>query len=167
MQWFCTLPVILYFYIWKETQHDVFGHVKPLAPGLASKGTDNIITGTITFLVSRWSKWGATWLFGHVMPLAPVLHNAPSIINGITEFLRSGWFKWHATWHFDHVITTGTSIHITQCWWHCQWHCGISYLKEIKIKCNMIFWSCDTIGTSTGITWCKWCHQMAPLYSLC
>ena len=74
------------------------------------------------FLWSRQSKWGATWLFGHVMPLVLVSasHYANSIINDAIAFLRSRWLKSGKTlliWSFDTICTS-----ITWFWWHYQWH---------------------------------------------
>ena len=38
------------------------------------------INGTIAFLQSTWPNWGATWLFGHVMPLASASHGSHGIV---------------------------------------------------------------------------------------
>ena len=42
-----------------EVQHDPFGHVMPLVLASGSYDADNIISNTIAFLWSRWSKWDA------------------------------------------------------------------------------------------------------------
>ena len=61
--------------------YDLFDHVMLLAQALASSDADGVINGIIIFLRSRWSKWGATWLFGfgHVMPLDSASHNILSM----------------------------------------------------------------------------------------
>ena len=49
-----------------------------------------IKNGTTAFHRSRQLKWGATWLFGHLVPLAmvSVLHHVNSITNGTIPFFR-------------------------------------------------------------------------------
>ena len=59
---------------WNEVQHDIFGCVTALL--LASHEAN----GTIAFLRSRQSKWGATWLFDYLMPLAS--HDTNGFANG-------------------------------------------------------------------------------------
>ena len=93
-----------------EVQHDFLGHVIPLASALASHDADCIVNATITFLMSRQSKWGATWLFGYMMPLVPV--SVSREVNGIIAFLRSKWWKMRYSitfvmwchWHQHHMI---------------------------------------------------------------
>ena len=46
-------------------------HVTPLVPALVSHDVDSIINGTNALCRWRWSKWDATWHFGHVTPLVP------------------------------------------------------------------------------------------------
>ena len=36
-------------------------------------GVNAVLNGTIAFIGSQWSIWDETWLFVHVIPLAPVL----------------------------------------------------------------------------------------------
>ena len=66
---------------WNEMQHDFLGLLTPLMPVSVSHTTFGIINGTTAFLRLRWSKWGVTWLFGHVMPLALVSASCDSDIN--------------------------------------------------------------------------------------
>ena len=103
-------------------QQDIFGYVMPLAPVLHD--AHGIISGTITFLRSRLSKCGATWLFGYVTSLVPA-HDS----NGVNP-------------------------------WH---HC-LFYIKTIKVRCNTIFWLCDATGI--GIIWqhwqCQWHMALMP-----
>ena len=58
-------------------QHDSFGHATPLAPVSALYDVDGIIKGIITFLRSRYSKWGTWFLimwchlhWHHMTPIA-------------------------------------------------------------------------------------------------
>ena len=58
--------------------------------------TNGIIHGTTSFPRSRQLKWGAKWLFHHVMSLvaAQASLDADNVIIGTTAFLRSrGWLK--------------------------------------------------------------------------
>ena len=71
-----------------EVQHDSFGHVHYWHHFWHY--FDSVVSCTTTFLWSRQSKWGATWLFAHLIPLAltSVLYNANSIINNTIRFLK-------------------------------------------------------------------------------
>ena len=89
------------------------------------------------FLMSRWLKRGATWLFHHVTPLASALalNDTEGNINGTIAFLRSRWLKWDAgwlVWSCD-AIGIGITWHQRQCgtneslrlrWlnWGAMWH---------------------------------------------
>ena len=42
-----------------EVQHDVLDHVTALAQASTSNYANGIVNGTITFLISKWSKWCA------------------------------------------------------------------------------------------------------------
>ena len=66
---------------WNEVQHDFIRHVMPLGP--VSHDGDSIINGNIAFLRSKWLKWGATWLFGHVTSLTPVLHHIVLMVSSV------------------------------------------------------------------------------------
>ena len=66
--------------------------------------------------------------FHHVLPLALVSHDAKHIIHGDIPFLRLRWHKWSVMWLFNHVMPQ-----------HPQWHHWISYVKTIKMRCNMTF----------------------------
>ena len=73
-----------------EVQHYFFGHVTQLAPASPGHDADGIVNGTITFLMSRWSKWSKKWLFfSHLMSLVQV--SVSLIANDCTAFLRSLW----------------------------------------------------------------------------
>ena len=48
---------------WNNVQHHFFGHVMPLMPVSVSCDANSVISDTIPFHRSRWSKWDATWLF--------------------------------------------------------------------------------------------------------
>ena len=72
-----------------EIWHDLFYHVMPLGPGLAPTDENSVINGMSAFTRSRWSKWGATLLLCHVMPLTSALHNTSGFVNG----------KWHWSQH--------------------------------------------------------------------
>ena len=120
-------------------------------------------------LTPRQLKWGATWQFGHLMPLAraSVSCNANSIIKGTTPFLRLD--NWNEVQH--HLV-------IVQYHLHQHWHymvplalvlvsCDATEL--VSVLCNVdsivngtvpfprvrwsncdptyLFWSCDATGT--------------------
>ena len=82
----------------------------------------------------RWLKWGTTCLFGSFTLLAPSLasHGSKSVVIVIT---------WHQ-------------------WCH-QWHNYTPLVKTTKIRYNMTFLSCNTIGTQ----WHCPQHQMMPMTS--
>ena len=140
-----------------------------MIPVLASYGTDGIINSTTAFVISRWSKWDATWLTGHLMAvlLALVSHDVNSITNGTITFLRLRQLKWDATWCFCHMMplascdASGIGVDVMWCncisvsimWYeqHHQWYLCIPYVKMTKWGAKWYFWSCDTIDTSTGI----------------
>ena len=49
-------------------------------------------------------KWGETWLFCYVKPLAQASYDANGVINGTTVFIRSRKLKLGTTWLFCHVM---------------------------------------------------------------
>ena len=53
-----------------DLQHSLFVHMIPLALAWVASNANSVINGIIAFHRSRWSKWGATGHFGHVMLLA-------------------------------------------------------------------------------------------------
>ena len=76
-----------------------------------------IINGIIAFIMSRWSKWGATWHFGHNMPLPAISHailsmacdtdanTSTGIKSYITSKQSSTWQMWRCHWsHHQHDV---------------------------------------------------------------
>ena len=161
-----------------------FGHIMPLI--LASHDADGIINNTITLLALRWLKWGVTWLFGHVTPLAlaSVLCDANGIINGTAAYLMSRQMKWGSTWLFGHLmpLALASLSHHNKSISNCI--TAFLSLRELKWEATWIV-GCDTSDINIGITWCHWhwCHMMplhwcqqpmmwtaptmVPLHSLC
>ena len=123
-----------------EVQHDLFGHVIPVAIALASHDVESIVHGTIgmrcnlTYLVieCHWCPAGN------------------GTITGIIVSLTSAWLKWGATWPFLSCDAIGifTNVH----WWCHVWHHYNLYVKMIEMRCNMTFWSSDTNCIVSG-TW--------------
>ena len=112
---------------------------------LPSWDTNGVVYSNIALLTLRQSKWCATWLFGHATPL--VLVTTPYDAGNGVMWCKSccQWYyaslgsrlsKWGATWLF--VM-----------WCHCpqchmmpkafQWHHWISYIKKIRMRCNINF----------------------------
>ena len=151
---------------WNEVQ---LGHAMSLALMSESHDADGIINGTISFLMSKWLKWGAAWLLGHVLPLVLTweAYDTNSIVNGITAFARSRWLKYSTTLPFWSCHANDTDFGITWCHQHWQRNHYILYIKTIKMRSNITFWSCDTIAIAIAITLCHWfwCHMShnAPL----
>ena len=117
-----------------------------------------IMNSIIMFLRSRYSKWGAPWLFSHMISLALSLvsHYADGVINCSITFLRSRQLNWDATWLIWSCDAFDTSI--TWCPWHQQWHHYIAYVKMIDMRCNMTF----VVMWHHGL-W-HW-HHMMPMVS--
>ena len=119
------------------------------------------------FLRSRWLKWEATCLFGHVMPMlsASASNNADSILSGTIKFLMSG--NWNKVQHdfLDHMmpLVLALASHDAD-----SVKNGITeFLRSICSEQGAAWQSlwCDAIGTGIGIMWCKWhCqwHQWNP-----
>ena len=110
-----------------------------------------IINGNIAFDLSSWSKWAATWHFGHLIPLPPVSasHDPHSIGNGTITFLRSRQSIWGATSLFGNVIHLALVLtsHTTNC--IINDITSFCEVKKIEMRCNRTFW----------IMWHHW-HQI-------
>ena len=69
----------------------------------ASCDVDSIVNGTIAFLNSRWSKWGATWV-SCTCNTVGISNGIMLIVLSITllhfAFLRSWQLKWGTKWLF-------------------------------------------------------------------
>ena len=94
-----------------EAQHDIFGHMMPLAPVSCDAG--GIINGTIAFLRSRLLKLGATWPFWSMMPLAQVLAscNVYGIMNAPLHSLGQD-------------TQNEVQLEFVVLWCHCHWLWG-------------------------------------------
>ena len=89
------------------------GHVIPLVSALASHDSND----TAVFHRPKQSKWGATWLFCHLLQLAPFLScDVHGIVNGTTAFLRSTWSKWGEKWLWSCDVI-GPSVNIMWFWY--------------------------------------------------
>ena len=127
-------------------QQVFFGHVMSLALALALCDADSIINVTIAFLRSWQLKWGTTWLLGHVIPLAPVLSMATSLYlgQGNQIEMEHDFFDQWCLWYQHYMMPMASLV--------ASWH-------SLGQDDQNDFWSGDTNGDSTGITWCQWCHQ--------
>ena len=139
----------------------------PLVLMLESHDAKGITNDTIEFHWSSQLKWGVTWVFGHVMPLAPVSVSYMPVALKMAQlnFLMSKWLN-----KVQHDVF-GYVMH--QCLHHMmpvalKWPHWIPYVKTIKIRCNMTFFAfCSfyTIGKTISIMWCWWCckwHHWIP-----
>ena len=72
------------------------------------------------FAKSRWLEEGATWLFGHVLPVL-ASHDTDGIIKSTIVFVSSWSSKWDTTWLFLSVI------------WHC-WHWHQHYVISVALS---------------------------------
>ena len=153
-----------------EMWHDFLGHVMPSTLVLASHDVNGSKKGTFAFLTSRQLKWDATWLFGHLVTGIYV-----SIINGTTALLKVRQLKLGATWlfhlrchlhkHWNHKIPLPlvlVSLHL--CQHHVMWTASPvapmhSLCQVIEMRCNIMFWSFDGIGTGISVTWSLQHHQ--------
>ena len=86
-----------------EVQCGFSGHGMPLALMLASCDSIRIVKGTTTFLTSRQSKWGETWLFAlwhsyhcmrHHLLLLVLLSHDTTVINASVT-----WCLQHHKWN--------------------------------------------------------------------
>ena len=121
------------WYHWHWNQHHQWHHCICLAQIIKMRcniGTGVCITlghwhrnGTIAFLRSKQLKWGATWLFGHVMSLVliSVSHGTNGVSSGTTAFLRSMMIEMRCNMTFLVTDAIGTIPGIT--WWqqYYQW----------------------------------------------
>ena len=109
---------------------------------------------TIAFLRSRWSKWVATWLLGHMTPLETslALCDSDSVVNGTIPFHWSRQLKWGATSLFGNLmlLTLASVSHDAKTIMH-----GTIALHRLKneMKHSMPFL----------IMWCHWCWHQCPL----
>ena len=113
-----------------EVHHDLLGHVMSLTLALASSDADRVISGIIAFLRSRWSNWGAIWIFlvmwnhmlEHLMiPIAlSMAHdtdantstsddNKTHIIPLDNHLMRNAMVSLMTPWHHQHHLT-GTML---------------------------------------------------------
>ena len=81
---------------------------------LVSNDANSVSNGIILFAKSRWSKENATWLFGHMMPLASASCDA----NGISQDNQND-VQYNS---FGHVNSIGAGVSVTSCQQCCQWH---------------------------------------------
>ena len=114
---------------------------------LALHYTIGIKNDTIALLSSRQLKWGATWVFGHLVPLglASVSHHAASIINGTAAFLKLRQLKWGAKYPLS-CDATGITIWLALVMLSCDAtalgseSCGVdSTIKMTKMRCTWLF----------------------------
>ena len=131
---------------WNKVQNEMFGHVTSLV--LVSHDVDGIINGTIPFLWSRWSKWGAGF----------------SSYDTIGVHLSITWCQWHFQLHslaqddqnevqydfFVYVIPLALLLASSMTAFFTSW--------QLKWGASWIVWSCNTIGISVGVTWYHWHH---------
>ena len=152
---------------------------------LTSHDSNGIKNCTITFSSTRHLKWGATWLSGHVMPLAlaSVPNHANSIIN--TAFLRIMtiimkcimtflvmWCHWYKYQY--HVISMASSMAPLHFFrqdnqndmQHCQW-CW-HHMIPMESKMVPLHSLAQDISNNVQhvflVMWCHWqwhqCHIM-------
>ena len=89
---------------------------------------------------------------------------AYGIVSGTFTFLKSRQAKWTVTWMFRTFDASGIGVGIKYFHQHCQWYHCIPYFKVMKIRCNMTFLICDTIGIGISITLYPWCwHHMTSV----
>ena len=125
---------------WKKVWHDSFGHVMLLAPVQALNDTDDIVSGTILFVRSRWLKQGETcrwrflilfcdnlwkcetWLFGHVMPMLQCWHHMTLMASSIAPLHLLFHDDWNEMQYdfFGPLVPLGIST--MWCKWHHKWH---------------------------------------------
>ena len=118
---------------------------------------DSVINGTTVFLRSGQPKWGAKWPFWW----CDTTGDSVSIINGITTFLRSRQSKWALIWLFWSVMPLALHDIVRTV------ICTTEFTGSSKnqMRCNMTFWSGDTIGIDIGIMM-PTAFSMASLHSL-
>ena len=87
--WHHMVPMILKMTLFYSLDQDNWNevHLGQVMPWhrYQSHGANGIINGNILFLMSKWLKLGAAWLFGHVLPC-------------------------HWYWHMQHVMLMALSI---------------------------------------------------------
>ena len=125
-----------------------------------SQDTDGIIIGTIPFLMSKWLRCGAAWLFGHVLHLvlAYAACDADGIVNITIALFRSMWLKWGATWHFAYVMPLALML---------ASHYLISIVKGITtfLKWRPWKWKATCLLVMWHNCHCHW-HHLMPLMML-
>ena len=128
-------------YDWNEVQHDTFVmwfhwhwcqcHVTPVS---AWHDASSILSGTHYIPYVKTIEIGCNMTF----------LSYDTIGSGIT------WYRWHHQWH--HCISWVKTI-------KCQWQHCTPKVKMIKKRCNITFWSHDSIGTDIVNMWCQDCHE--------
>ena len=148
----------------------LIGHLMPLALPSVLHYANSITNGNTAFLMLRQLKWSTTgplfvmWCqwhqcWHHMIPLALMLVSCDATalvsascdvenpINGTTGFLRSRWSKWCATWLSCHVTPLKPALAPYNV--DSVVNGTIAFLRlTIKMRCNMIFWWSNAIGTA-------------------
>ena len=128
-----------------EVQHNIFGHVIPFGPALASCHPYSIVHGTIPFLRSRKLKWDATLLFGHLLPLALAI--------SVTWCQQQ--YQWHHCIPWVTVTNMRCNMTFWVMWFHWYWHhCHVMLIVSSVAPVHFLgatwfLWSCDLIMCST------------------
>ena len=98
-----------------------------------------------------WWHWDQCWYY--MVPVALKMTSFHSLGQDILNEMQIGY------------VMPLALVAVTWCWWHHQWHHCIPYVKKIKMRYKLPFWSCAAIEIDISSMWCWWhCHW--PLHML-